>query len=181
MQLVYLSVIVHLGMCCSRHQEVALCVDEAYGKFEAAGRVHVKVPFPMNVETCLMWGSYAAHLMRGEVDDPGVSLKIERDKNLLDFPQHHCLLILLLLSVSCWEPRCSQRVSSLNQRLVELNSPSNRHQVKHILYNDVRRIYSLALCCMCCDALVCTCWTMYYGCFCLADDFWCGNKRCNRL
>jgi len=128
-QLVYLAVLVPMGAFCSRFPEISRFVKEAYRKFEEAGRLHVKVPFPASVETILLTGTYAAHVMRGELDDPGVALRMERDKELLDFTQHNMVLILGQYWEACWEPRCSRRVSHWNEKLAELSSLSNKAQV----------------------------------------------------
>jgi hypothetical protein len=130
--MVYLAVITPIGLSCSRYQEVGMYVKEAYRNFEAAGRVHFKVPFPMAVETCLMWGSYSAHVMRGELDDPGDALRMKRDKELLDFMQRNGLLQCAQLWESCWEPRHSMRVTCWDKRLADefLFVSENKPQVK---------------------------------------------------
>ncbi len=128
-QLVYLAILVPVGIFCSRFTEVGAFVKEAYRKFEEAGPVNVKVPFPMTAEASLMTGSYAAHLMRGELDDPGVAVRIERDNKLLDVTQHNLMLLLLQVLESCWEPQCSHRVSHWNVKLAELSSVSSKPQV----------------------------------------------------
>ena len=125
-RLVYIALITPLGIFGSRYQEIGIYAEEAYREFEAAGHPHVKVPFPIGVETCLMLGSYVPRLMQGDLDELEVAFRKEhRVKQWLmgpssgSFDDGMSYFDMSRAAESSWEPRRSARVSAWHKRETE--------------------------------------------------------------
>ena len=126
-RLVHIALLTPMGIFGSRYQEIGMYAEEANRELEAAGRPHVKVPFPAGVETCLKWGSYFPRLMKGDLDDPDSGFGMDEHGAKIELlgpysENYEDVMARFDLARACeasWEPHHSARVSAWRRRVTE--------------------------------------------------------------